>query len=305
MANIKASVGIRNGKQCYNVPADQQIVQQLLDRISVGNGGCESDGDTGWTSAKWGQCAPDLYDAICRFQKVNRFRLDYSSDGHVDPGGGTIQLMTQLSQGGVTGLPGGAGGQLGDSGRQPNVTVDLSALQPSGFRSKWQLTGSSSLSVSVGPGAMSVGDFYLTDDPDPSATPQNLHFVSVGVGVSLAPASVSGGPQELPSTGSYLYTAATSDIGIDDIAGPATIWTGGLGYGVGLYRSTIWFNCPTAIAVVRKIYQASSDPGGADVTNIMRHLNTISGAVCTLTGIQATTPDLGGSLVAGLAWKRS
>jgi hypothetical protein len=110
-----------------------------------------------------------LYDAICRFQKVNRFRLDYSADGRVDPGGGTIQLMTQLSQGGVSGLPGGAGGKLGDSDRQPNVTLDLGALKPSGFRSKGRLTSSSSLSVSIGPGALTSGDFILTDSPDPDA----------------------------------------------------------------------------------------------------------------------------------------
>jgi hypothetical protein len=127
----------------------------------------------------------------------------------------------------------------------------------------------------------------------------------VGVGASLAPASISGGPQEFPSIGSYLYTAATSDIGIDDLAGPATILTGGGGAGGGFYKSIIWFNCPTSAAVVAKIYQASSDPGGADFTNIMRHLDKISGALAVLTGVQATTPDMGATIVAGPAWKRS
>jgi hypothetical protein len=122
VAKIGASVGIRNGKWCYNVPSDQQVVQKLLNRISVGNGGCEGKSDD-WTPAVWNhQCAPDLLEAIRRFQKVNRFRLDYDSDGHVDPGEGTIQLMTRLAEGGVIGLPGGAGSKLSESDRRPNVS---------------------------------------------------------------------------------------------------------------------------------------------------------------------------------------
>jgi hypothetical protein len=60
-----------------------------------------------------------------RFQQVNRVKLPYGPDGHVDPGQATIRLMNQLADaaGGSTGGA-GAGGQPGLGGQSmiPNLS---------------------------------------------------------------------------------------------------------------------------------------------------------------------------------------
>jgi hypothetical protein len=52
MLNIRASVGIANGKPCYNVPSDQQIVQQLLSRIPESQGGTVRQEELGCTTSE-------------------------------------------------------------------------------------------------------------------------------------------------------------------------------------------------------------------------------------------------------------
>jgi len=95
MEKISASVGIAKGKPCYNVISDQQKIQALLSDIPPELGGCK--GKPAWAAPVWGQCAPDLHQAILTFQKINRFRLDYDPDGHVDPRDATLRLMNDLS----------------------------------------------------------------------------------------------------------------------------------------------------------------------------------------------------------------
>lgn len=95
MAKITASVGIAKGKPCYNVIEDQLKIQALLSRISPALGGCE--GRSSWSKPVWHQCAPDLHQAILNFQRINRFRLDYDPDGHVDPHDATMRLMNELA----------------------------------------------------------------------------------------------------------------------------------------------------------------------------------------------------------------
>jgi hypothetical protein len=115
MPDVHASVGVANGKQCYNVPADQLVVQGLLTKIPVSMGG--QLGKTDWIIPRWGFAAADLSAAILHFQQVNRSRLSYGADGHVDPGLATIRLMNQLAA--FSG--GGAVGSSTQTSVTPNI----------------------------------------------------------------------------------------------------------------------------------------------------------------------------------------
>jgi Protein of unknown function (DUF3238) len=97
MAGINASVGkFGGGKQCYNFARDQRVVQDLLNRISAGQGG--ADGALTAPIIDRIVSAP-LHAAILKFQTINRC----SVDGHVDPNAQTIRLMNQLA--GASPLP--------------------------------------------------------------------------------------------------------------------------------------------------------------------------------------------------------
>ncbi len=87
MGAIKASVGIRNGKQCYNVVSDQLVVIGLLNAIAGANGGTRERPLS--TSPRYGTCSNELAQAILNFQQI----YSLSADGHVDPGGQTIYRM--------------------------------------------------------------------------------------------------------------------------------------------------------------------------------------------------------------------
>jgi hypothetical protein len=96
MEKIDASVGFAGGKPCYNIPKDQEAIQRLLSQIPASQGGCVGKV---WKPAMWGVCAPDLAEAIRKFQEANRAKLAYSPDGHVDPGGSTLALLNALASG--------------------------------------------------------------------------------------------------------------------------------------------------------------------------------------------------------------
>jgi len=105
MKPVKASVGIHNGKQCYNVMSaqqpDQQNVVELLNRIPESLGGALSgNGPMVFPPLRWGICSPELHAAILRFQRTNKGLI---ADGHVDPSGHTIIRLNQLA--GEPGVP--------------------------------------------------------------------------------------------------------------------------------------------------------------------------------------------------------
>jgi hypothetical protein len=97
MPDIKASVGIANGKQCYNITADQEVVQKLLSQIPTSMAGAFGKKD--WAQPLWNVAAPDLCQAILRFHQANRRQLGYARAGHVDPGGSTMGLMNRIVDG--------------------------------------------------------------------------------------------------------------------------------------------------------------------------------------------------------------
>ena len=92
MELISASVGMHNGKQCYNVLKDQQTVTYLLNVIPRSEGGAEGSLPP---PAIWGIVSPVLHRAILDFQRANHL----SVDGHIDPRGAAIRLMNDLIDG--------------------------------------------------------------------------------------------------------------------------------------------------------------------------------------------------------------
>jgi hypothetical protein len=61
---------------------------------------------------------------------VNRSRLAYAADGHVDPGGGTIQLMNRLAS---SGMPGGHEGPTDSGEPKRRLSIPPFVLQPPSF----------------------------------------------------------------------------------------------------------------------------------------------------------------------------
>ena len=99
MKRVRASVGIHNGKQCYNVMSaqqpDQQVVMELLNRIPEAQGGTLSvTGPKQFPAPRWGICSKELHAAILRFQKSNPGLI---ADGHVDPNGHSILRLNKLA----------------------------------------------------------------------------------------------------------------------------------------------------------------------------------------------------------------
>jgi hypothetical protein len=91
MPGINASVGkFGGGKQCYNIARDQQVVQDLLNKIPAAQGGA---GGALTAPIIDRVVSASLHEAILEFQRVNHC----SVDGHVDPNEHTIQLMNQLA----------------------------------------------------------------------------------------------------------------------------------------------------------------------------------------------------------------
>src|SRR5262245_46350436 len=101
MKPIQASVGKLNGKDCYNVPEDQEAIEQVLDKIPVARGG--TAGTVPWPRALWGKCSTPLHSSILNFQTKNG--LPYV-DGHVDPGGATWVLLARLASTPAAAAPG-------------------------------------------------------------------------------------------------------------------------------------------------------------------------------------------------------
>jgi hypothetical protein len=91
-----ASVGKygRNGRPCYNVIKDQEMVQSMLNRIPTEYGG--ADGRL-HTPPQWGRTSPELQEAIERFQKMHAIDEELFTDGHIDPHDRTIRALLKYA----------------------------------------------------------------------------------------------------------------------------------------------------------------------------------------------------------------
>jgi len=303
METITASVGIAKGKQCYNVTSDQQKVQRLLSNIKAPLGGCEGKSD--WAPAEWRKCAPDLYQAILNFQRINRFRLDYDPDGHVDPHDSTIVLMNQLVT--TTDLPAGRlYPRLEPMDIDRTSTTSIGPLFASGFlETDWKLEGSGdSIAGSAAFAAGGLGSWSLSH----KGVGYDLDYVYGGVSISPIPVSLSGGPSWMKSKGTKLYThGSLPDLDFKDIRGPFALISGAIEPGVpavGGYGSLIWFNTPLGAGAFGRIADALADEFGVKsrLPGILQHLNESAGAVAALAGVQFTSPDVSLTFAHGMAW---
>jgi len=96
MNTIQASVGIRNGDQCFNLPDDQLTVIRLLDRVLPSLGGTSGNDLEFAAPVVGGTCSHELHQAILHFQTTNQAEVLYV-DGHIDPGGGSIRCLSRLA----------------------------------------------------------------------------------------------------------------------------------------------------------------------------------------------------------------
>jgi hypothetical protein len=87
---LTSSVGRRYGRDSRNRISDQKIVQDLLNKIPASAGGA---GGTLNERMVEGVCSNNLYLAILSFQKKN---VPQFADGHVDPGGRTLDTMVNM-----------------------------------------------------------------------------------------------------------------------------------------------------------------------------------------------------------------
>jgi len=91
---ISAPVGIRNGQAVMpNVQRDLEAIRDLLDGIPVSNGGSAEIGGV-WETERAALIA-EVAEQISIFQRVNQRP---TIDGVVDPLGGSLRLMNQLSR---------------------------------------------------------------------------------------------------------------------------------------------------------------------------------------------------------------
>jgi hypothetical protein len=306
MEKISASVGIAKGKPCYNVISDQQKIQALLSDIPPELGGCK--GKPAWAAPVWGQCAPDLHQAILTFQKINRFRLDYDPDGHVDPRDATLRLMNDLSA--SPGLPAhGVPPELDPLDRDidSGLQWDSKPLFAKGLlvETGWQLEGSgASLNVSASVLTGGGGQWNLSHLGDT----YTLNYFFAGGALSPIPVSLSGGPASMKSWGTKLYTYSWRPaLALKDLRGPLLIVGAAIDPGVpgvGGYASLIWFNAAMGALAQARLLTAIADKAGlkSKLPGFLQHVNESFGARAALVGTQFMTPDVGLSVTTGMAW---
>jgi hypothetical protein len=100
--DLKGSVGVKRGGTCVNHVADQELVMDLLNKVSVSQGGTRMpEGGMTFPQPRPGFCHPVLAAAILNFQKylVERRIPGAYADGYMDPGGITFRSLKALAIG--------------------------------------------------------------------------------------------------------------------------------------------------------------------------------------------------------------
>jgi hypothetical protein len=274
--DFKASVGKYGAdkRQCYNTTGDQQMVQDLLNKIP------ETSGGTGvgpWTSLtgklssspRWGIVSEDLYQAILRFQAKHARDEGLIVDGHVDPHDPTIRALLKYAY--------------------PLMNVDTDALAKDLYGNMQPIEGvnidpdphsprSIHFKVRCG-GVISLGEGLAGDGVDLEVwdVENNLlqEFVYVGVGAALSLSGIGsmlkklgkivlkalkgiGSAPTVTIPGPFTDFMTTKKVGVGIFAGPAH-WTSlGTGpwsinimqvYGVGGDLSGVYMKVQTGITL--------------------------------------------------------
>jgi hypothetical protein len=105
--DFKASVGKygQDKRQCYNTTSDQQMVQDLLNKIPETSGGAGVGPFLGGmpstgklrSSPQWGIVSEELYQVILRFQSKHAQDDGLIVDGHVDPHSPTLRALLKYA----------------------------------------------------------------------------------------------------------------------------------------------------------------------------------------------------------------
>jgi len=102
--DFKASVGKYgpDKRPCYNTTDDQQMVQDLLNKIPETSGGTNSGSSMDpvgklKSAPKWGVVNEELYQAILRFQRAHAKDEGLYIDGHIDPHDRTIRALLKYA----------------------------------------------------------------------------------------------------------------------------------------------------------------------------------------------------------------
>ena len=295
-SDFKSSVGKygRNGTQCYNIPADQQMIQDLLNRIPEDYGGT---GGKLKTPPLWGKVSDDLHKAIVHFQTFYADKGLLPADGHIDPHERTLKVLLHIAYDILFAYPGAGDGTYFPERNGETINVGGSGGKGSFLKlrkTQWRITGSSSGGGSLIVLAGSGGTFNLKSD----YIEAKLAYGVLGGSLSPIPASISYGPSSMPQYGTYIWTVSSKDLGFQDLVGPLLILSGALAYHFGGTANVIWFNTPLGLGLVGRLASLTSQA----LEDALGRLNDSAGGVAFLTGPQWSSPDLSISLTTGLAW---
>jgi hypothetical protein len=295
--DFKASVGKygADGKQCYNTVADQQMVQDLLNRIREYDGGTYGK----LTSApRWGVISDELHQAILRFQKAHATDEGLAVDGHVDPHERTIRALLKYAYrilrfdppDGMY-FPAKHADPI-DTG--PEIKVGGEGLN----RTSWRLVGSGSLGGSVL--VLAAGGGHFTLRRAGVSFPYTINYTLAGASVSKLPASVAVGPESFPQHGTPIWSFLKKDLDFQDLIGPLLVLQGSAAVMPGGYTGcAVWFNAALGVGLpARAIGALPWD----QLAGRFRRLNKSAGGVAFLRGPQLGSTDLSASLLTGIGW---
>ena len=316
--DLKASVGKYgpDKRQCYNTTSDQQMVQDLLNKIPETSGGAGSGPWTSLTgklksSPRWGVVSEELYQAILRFQRQHAQDEGLSVDGHVDPHERTLRALLKyaypLMHIDTDAL---ARDLFANISKPPDpITTPAHVHTPAGAlnRTSWELTGSDSKGLSLLVFSGGWGSFTLKRQG--VSMEYHIAYSLAGGGASAlgkvdvlkkSPGSASWGPGWAKQWGTSVWTLARKDLDFQELIGPmvvltgtaATMYAGGSG-------SVVWFNSPLGLGLALR---AAAAAGADRVLDQLRALNQSAGGVAFLAGPEFSTPDLSFAVLTGLGW---
>jgi hypothetical protein len=319
--DLKASVGKYGpDKQCYNTTSDQQMVQDLLNKISDTDGGAGS-GSMMYrigklkSSPQWGVVSEELYQAILSFQRKHAQDEGLSADGHVDPHERTLRALLKHAYP-LHYIDTNALGRdlFGNMVKTPDPITTPKLLTPVGLLNgtSWRLTGSDGKGVAfVVSGAW--GSFELERDKVPMK--YHIGYSLAGGGWSgfgkfdvlnkipgsklASKGSVSWSPGWAPQMGTRIYTLKRKDLDFQELIGPMVVLTGAVAMILGVSGSLVWFNSPLGVGLALR---AAAAAGADRVLDQMRVLNDSAGGVAFLAGPGGSTPDLSAVVLTGLGW---
>lgn len=321
--DLKASVGKYgpDKRQCYNTTSDQQMVQDLLNKIPQTSGGA---GEGPWTSItptlrstpRWRIVSEELYQAILRFQRKHAQDEGLLVDGHVDPHERTMRALLKyaypLMHIDTDALSKDLSSSMRNTAPDPvkvpltgpgQVQISLGLFN----RTSWEVTGSDSSGVSLLVISGGVGSFSLKRRG--VSLEYKIAYSLAGGGASgfgklkgpdVSVPTTSRGPGWMPQWGTSVWTAVRKDLDFQDLIGPMVVLTGAVAVMyAGISGSLVWFNAGLGFGLALR---AAAAVGADRVLDQLRTLNQSAGGVAFLAGPQFSTPDLSFAVLTGLGW---